>query len=404
MSERKDQLEDSRALHLLDRHWKWVTLAAWAILCAWFTYNRWGQIQAFTLVDTDDNMRISQVRALLAGQDWFDLRQYRLNPPFGADIHWSRLVDLPLAGLILLLLAPRAADAVARTAKTKALVSFGVGFAAFFLIPIIAFATLFTVVGIPLGIILLLLVIGFVMGQVVSPEEVLGRDVLFAGVSVSVGIILFEGSLSLRFRDLRGLGTAVVRLCTVVVAIAWVLITASGMVAGIGINTAHELGHKKESHERWLSKIALAQSFYGHFYIEHNRGHHVRVATPEDPASSRLGESFWAFWPRTVSGSLKSGWGVEAKRYRRKDTHPFHLGNDVLNAWLMSAVLYGGMLALYGWEIAPYALITIVFCIALTSQPVRMNSVASQSSRPGWLGHSPCVPKSSLVLTNPTPK
>lgn len=82
--------------------------------------------------------------------------------------------------------------------------------------------------------ILLLLVVGFGLGQVVEPEAVLGRDVLFAGVSVSVGIILFEGSLSLRFRDLRGLGTAVVRLCTVVVALAWVLITASGMVAGIG--------------------------------------------------------------------------------------------------------------------------------------------------------------------------
>ncbi|MFC7503983.1 fatty acid desaturase [Nocardioides sp. GCM10030258] len=136
-------------------------------------------------------------------------------------------------------------------------------------------------------------------------------------------------------------------------------------VQGIAINTAHELGHKKENVERWLSKIALAPTFYGHFYIEHNRGHHVRVATPEDPASSRLGESFWAFWPRTVMGSLKSGWGVEAKRYKRKGTHPFHVGNDVLNAWVMSAVLYGGMFALFGWQIAPYALVTIVFGFSL---------------------------------------
>ena len=102
MTERKDQLVGSGVLRLLDRHWKWVTLAAWLILGAWFLYNRWNQIQAFTLVDTDDNMRISQVRALLGGQDWYDLRQYRLNPPAGANIHWSRLVDLPLAGLILL--------------------------------------------------------------------------------------------------------------------------------------------------------------------------------------------------------------------------------------------------------------------------------------------------------------
>ncbi|WP_345893882.1 fatty acid desaturase [Nocardioides sp. TF02-7] len=131
-------------------------------------------------------------------------------------------------------------------------------------------------------------------------------------------------------------------------------------VMGIGINTAHELGHKKESVERWLSKIALAPTFYGHFYIEHNRGHHVRVATPEDPASSRLGESFWAFWPRTVSGSLRSAWELEAKRYRRKGTHPFHLGNDVLNAWAMSAVLYGGIVAVFGWQLVPYLLVIVV--------------------------------------------
>jgi alkane 1-monooxygenase len=68
------------------------------------------------------------------------------------------------------------------------------------------------------------------------------------------------------------------------VSALWALSLAG--VVGIGINTAHELGHKKESVERWLSKITLAPTFYGHFYIEHNRGHHVRVATPEDPASS----------------------------------------------------------------------------------------------------------------------
>ena len=86
------------------------------------------------------------------------------------------------------------------------------------------------------------------------------------------------------------------------------------MVSGIAINTAHELGHKRASIERWLSKVALAQSGYGHFFIEHNRGHHVRVATPEDPASSRLGESFWAFLPRTVVGSLRSAWELERER------------------------------------------------------------------------------------------
>jgi alkane 1-monooxygenase len=138
-----------------------------------------------------------------------------------------------------------------------------------------------------------------------------------------------------------------------------------GCVGGIGINTAHELGHKKESHERWLSKIALAPSAYGHFYIEHNRGHHVRVATPEDPASSRLGESFYAFWPRTVGGSLKSAWRLEKKRYARKNTHPFRLGNDVLNSWLMSAALFGGVMLAFGVELAPYIVVAAIIGFSL---------------------------------------
>ena len=138
-----------------------------------------------------------------------------------------------------------------------------------------------------------------------------------------------------------------------------------GCIGGIGINTAHELGHKKEANERWLSKIALAQSFYGHFYIEHNRGHHVRVATPEDPASSRFGENFYQFWPRTVGGSVKSAWNIEKKRYARKGKHPFQIGNDVLNAWLMSAVLWGAMIAWLGVDIVPYLLIQAVVGFSL---------------------------------------
>ena len=92
------------------------------------------------------------------------------------------------------------------------------------------------------------------------------------------------------------------------------LATGLGMVAGIGINTAHELGHKKEQMERWAARVALAQTFYGHFYIEHNRGHHVRVATPPDPASARLGETVWEFFPRTVLGQPEErlGPGEEA--------------------------------------------------------------------------------------------
>ena len=91
-----------RLLHLIDRRWRLLLLVTWALYCAWLIYARWNYITGFVLSDTDDNMRISQVRALLAGQDWFDLRQYKMDWPEGVNIHWSRLVDLPLAGLILL--------------------------------------------------------------------------------------------------------------------------------------------------------------------------------------------------------------------------------------------------------------------------------------------------------------
>src|SRR4051795_9267433 len=121
-----------------------------------------------------------------------------------------------------------------------------------------------------------------------------------------------------------------------------------GCVSGIAINTAHELGHKRKQAERRLSKVALAQTGYGHFFIEHNRGHHVRVATPEDPASARLGESFWEFLPRTVVGSLRSAWGLERVRLGRLGARTWSPHNDILNAWAMTVVLFGALIVVFG--------------------------------------------------------
>ncbi len=143
------------------------------------------------------------------------------------------------------------------------------------------------------------------------------------------------------------------------------LAMTTGVVAGIAINTAHELGHKKESVERWLSKIALAQSGYGHFYVEHNRGHHVRVATQEDPASSRLGETFWRFLPRSVIGGLTSAWRLERTRLARGGRSPWTLRNDVLNAWLMSVVLWAALIAVFGPRVIPFLVIQAVFGFSL---------------------------------------
>jgi len=86
------------------RHWKLIVVLFWLGYAGFALFQKWGQIRGFALGDTDDNLRMAQVRALLGGQGWFDLSQHRFDPAHGgADIHWSRLVDLPLAGLILAL-------------------------------------------------------------------------------------------------------------------------------------------------------------------------------------------------------------------------------------------------------------------------------------------------------------
>ena len=133
-----------------------------------------------------------------------------------------------------------------------------------------------------------------------------------------------------------------------------------GVVSGIAINTAHELGHKREENERWLSKIALASSGYGHFYVEHNRGHHVRVATPEDPASSRFGEGFWEFLPRTVWGSLRSSWHLEVKRFSRHDKSAWSLRNDILISWAMTIVLFTALCLVFGVGVLPWLVVQAV--------------------------------------------
>ncbi|HEX2071252.1 MAG TPA: alkane 1-monooxygenase [Thermoleophilaceae bacterium] len=143
------------------------------------------------------------------------------------------------------------------------------------------------------------------------------------------------------------------------------LALTTGVVAGVAINTAHELGHKRASLERWLSKVALAQTGYGHFFIEHNRGHHVRVATPEDPASSRLGESFWEFLPRTVAGSLTSSWDLEARRLRRMGKGVWSIQNDILNAWAMTVVLFAALVTAFGVGVLPYLLLQAVLGFSL---------------------------------------
>jgi alkane 1-monooxygenase len=137
------------------------------------------------------------------------------------------------------------------------------------------------------------------------------------------------------------------------------------LAGGIGINTAHELGHKRPAIERWLSKIILAQTAYGHFQLEHNRGHHAKVSTPEDPASARLGEHFYEFLPRTVTGSLRSALRLEREREQRLGQRFWSPRNELLNAWVLTVILFGGVIARFGWAITPWLVVQAVLGFSL---------------------------------------
>ena len=146
------------------------------------------------------------------------------------------------------------------------------------------------------------------------------------------------------------------------------LMATVGIIGGVSISAAHELGHRRARLERRLSKMALAQTWYGHFFVEHNRGHHARVATAEDPASSRFGEGLYHFVPRSVIGGLRSAWQLERVRFARLGKSHWSFHNDVLNAWLLSAALFAVLVAWFGVTVLPWLVgqAIIGFCMLET--------------------------------------
>jgi alkane 1-monooxygenase len=128
--------------------------------------------------------------------------------------------------------------------------------------------------------------------------------------------------------------------------------TAFGMACGVlGINAAHELGHRPTKHEQLMSKLLLLTTLYMHFFIEHNRGHHKHVSTDDDPASSRYGEMIYTFFFRTIIGSWLSAWRLERTRLQRKGLSFLGWQNEMLRFQLVQAALVGGVWLLFGVEV-----------------------------------------------------
>lgn len=126
-------------------------------------------------------------------------------------------------------------------------------------------------------------------------------------------------------------------------------IAAMGLLCGvIGINVAHELGHRTTWYERAMAKSLLLTSLYMHFYIEHNRGHHRNVSTDDDPSSARYGESLYAFWLRSVVFSYFSAWRLERDRLKKKGVRAFSFQNEMIRFQLIQLMLLGVIYFFFG--------------------------------------------------------
>lgn len=132
------------------------------------------------------------------------------------------------------------------------------------------------------------------------------------------------------------------------------LAVIAGLYSGIGVNTAHELGHKKTGWEKTLAKIALSVPFYGHFCIEHNRGHHKYVAQPDDPASARMGESIYKFALREIPGGIRRAWAIEKNRLARQGQRSWSPDNGILQSYAISVLLQGSLIIAFGWVMVPF--------------------------------------------------
>lgn len=123
-----------------------------------------------------------------------------------------------------------------------------------------------------------------------------------------------------------------------------------GMACGVmGINVAHELGHRHKKSEQWMAKSLLLTSLYMHFFIEHNRGHHKNIATPLDPASSRKGENIYSFYYRSITGAFKSAWHLENSRLKKQGISIYSLQNEMVQFMLIQLGFVSLIAAAFGW-------------------------------------------------------
>lgn len=142
----------------------------------------------------------------------------------------------------------------------------------------------------------------------------------------------------------------------------WVM----GLLCGVfGINVGHELGHRVNKFEQALAKALLLTSLYMHFFTEHNKGHHKRVATPEDPSSARFYEPVYTFYFRTIIFSYISAWHIANDEIKKKGKPVFSFQNEMIQFTFIQIVFLALIFFVFGWLVTLYFLAAALIGILL---------------------------------------
>jgi alkane 1-monooxygenase len=144
-------------------------------------------------------------------------------------------------------------------------------------------------------------------------------------------------------------------------------VSTMGLLCGtFGVNVGHELGHRIKPFEQVLARISLLSSLYMHFVIEHNKGHHKNVATPEDPSSARMGQPLYFFFFRSIVLTYVSAWKISLKEIQKQQKSFFGLSNEMLLFQVIQFTFVAIVFLLFGWKITLYFLAAAMMGILLS--------------------------------------
>lgn len=135
----------------------------------------------------------------------------------------------------------------------------------------------------------------------------------------------------------------------------------SGVIISTNFSVGHELFHKHDTIGRFVGAFTMTKMLYTHFFIEHQYGHHKHVATPNDPATSRLNETIYEFLPRTILGSYLSAWNIEKRRLLEIEEYSTHWHPE--NRMIWYTLSYPGFLAVI-WMLFGVVGMLISMCLA----------------------------------------